>query len=181
MGDQKHANEGDTMKKIDLKNLTVHPTGVWLDTWMLLCAGTLESHNAMTVSWGSIGGMWNKPFVQVVVRPSRYTYEFIEQFDTFTVSSFPEQYKAALGVLGSQSGRDGNKIARFGLTPCPSLAVAAPSFKEACLTFECRKMYYQDFEPAHFLQHDIHDLYPGNTNHHRAYFGEIMAVTTADA
>ncbi len=29
--------------------------------WALLCAGTKDHHNAMTISWGGMGTLWNKP------------------------------------------------------------------------------------------------------------------------
>jgi flavin reductase (DIM6/NTAB) family NADH-FMN oxidoreductase RutF len=133
----------------------------------------------MTISWGSLGVMWNRPFVQVVVRPIRYTYEFMEQFDTFTVCAFPKKYHQALSLLGSKSGREGNKIAEACLTPSPASCVAAPGYEEAELTIECRKMYWQDIDPAHFLDPQIARNYP-QKDYHRIYYGEIIAVQGTD-
>lgn len=129
----------------------------------------------MTVAWGSLGAMWNKPFVQVVVRPVRYTYEFMERYDTFTLCAFPEAYRKALSLLGSKSGRDSDKIAESGLTPIPSTKVTAPGFAEADLIVECRKIYWDDFDPAHFLLPEIAQNYP-QKDYHRVYFGEIVAI-----
>jgi hypothetical protein len=94
---------------------------------MLLMCGDygIGHYNAMTVGWGSLGTMWGRPFVQVVVRPSRYTYEFMEQYDTFTLGAFPEEYRDAMLLLGTKSGRDGDKIGESGLTPIASVQVAA--------------------------------------------------------
>ena len=85
---------------------------LWNNRWFLLTSGDFNSgqYNTMTVSWGSFGIMWNKPFAQVVVRPTRYTYEFTEKFDTFTLCSFSEKYRRALNILGSKSGRTVDKI-----------------------------------------------------------------------
>jgi flavin reductase (DIM6/NTAB) family NADH-FMN oxidoreductase RutF len=129
----------------------------------------------MTISWGSLGVMWNKPFVQVVVRPVRYTYEFIERFDTFTLCAFPRAYHKALSLLGTKSGRDGDKIAQAGLTPSAARCVAAPAYAEAKLVIECRKLYWQDIDPAHFLDAQLDRNYP-QKDYHRIYFGEILAV-----
>jgi len=163
------------MKKIDIDDFVSQPVDLWLNQWFVLMAGVKEHYNCMTVAWGSIGGMWEKPFVQVVVRPSRYTYEFMEKYNTFTLNSFSGRYKKALGVLGTKSGRDGNKIQEAGLTVISSKSVDAPCFKEAELIFECKKIYWQDMEASHFLSKDIHANYPGK-DYHRIYFGEIISV-----
>jgi flavin reductase (DIM6/NTAB) family NADH-FMN oxidoreductase RutF len=132
----------------------------------------------MTVSWGSLGVIWNKPFAQVVVRPQRYTFQFLEQYPTFTLCAFPRQFRKALSLLGSRSGRDGDKIAASGLTPIPAAVAAAPLYAEASLAIECRTLYWQDLDPAHFLDPAIQANYPHN-DYHRAFFGEILAVSAA--
>lgn len=167
------------MNKIDLKDLVINPTEIWAKRWFLLTAGDMENHNTMTVAWGSIGTMWAKPFVQVVVRHSRYTFEFMNQHDTFTLCSFPEAYKKDLGILGQKSGRDGDKIAETKLTAIPSEVIPAPSFKEADLSIECKKIYFQDMEPENFLADYIGDCYP-QKDYHRIYFGEILSVSAED-
>lgn len=144
---------------------------------MLLTAGdfTQDRFNTMTVAWGSFGTMWHKPFVQIVVRPGRYTHEFTEAFDSFTLSVLPEEHRKALQILGTKSGRDGNKIAEAGLTPIASSVVAAPAFDEAELIIECRKIYKQIMDPAGFLDTQIDTNYPAK-DYHTIYFGEIVAV-----
>jgi flavin reductase (DIM6/NTAB) family NADH-FMN oxidoreductase RutF len=149
--------------------------------WILLTAGELEGgkFNSMTISWGSIGFLWGKPMAHVVVRPSRYTYEFIDKYDTFTMCSFPEQYRKVLAVLGSKSGRDMDKINNSGLTPVPSEKIAAPSYEEANLILECRKSYYYDIKPERFLLDYIEDCYKG-TDYHRCYIAEIVCIKGTD-
>jgi flavin reductase (DIM6/NTAB) family NADH-FMN oxidoreductase RutF len=144
--------------------------------WLLTSGDFAQgSYNTMTVGWGSLGVMWSRPFVQVVIRPVRYTYEFMERYDTFTVCAFPRKYAKTLNLLGTKSGRDGDKIAESGLHPVASLKVAAPSYAEAELALECRKIYWDDLERAHFLDAGIEEKYL-RKDYHRIYYGEIVAA-----
>jgi len=129
----------------------------------------------MAVGWGSIGYMWRRPFVQIVVRPVRYTYGFMEKYDTFTLCAFPKQFHAALQLLGTKSGRNGDKIAEAGLTPLASTNVTAPIYAEASLVIECRKIYWDDVHPQNFLDPELDKNYP-RKDYHRIYFGEILAI-----
>ena len=149
--------------------------------WMLLTAGDFApgKFNSMTISWGSCGEIWNKRFFQVVVRPTRYTREFLEKGEGFTLCVFPSVNKPALSLLGSKSGRDGDKIRESGLTPIPSSLVPAPGYDEAELVVECKKIYWQDLDPTHFLDPAIEMNY-ANKDYHRAYFGEILHVSGTD-
>ena len=61
--------------------------------WALLTAGNKDSFNTMTVSWGGLGTLWSRPVATVYVRTSRYTHEFMDREDYFTISFFPEHYK----------------------------------------------------------------------------------------
>ena len=153
---------------------------IWGTQWLLLTAGDFQSgeYNTMTVGWGSMGVMWNRPFVQVVVRPTRFTFEFMERYETFTLCAFPEKHRNALQLLGSKSGRDGDKMTESGLTPVASTKVAAPSYTEAELIVECRKIYWDDFDPAQFIDPGIEGNYPLK-DYHRIYFGEIVAVSAS--
>jgi flavin reductase (DIM6/NTAB) family NADH-FMN oxidoreductase RutF len=150
--------------------------------WMLLAAGDFAARdfNCMTVSWGSLGVIWNKPFAMVVVRPTRHTWGFMERFDSFTLSVFPEAHRDRLSWLGSKSGRDVDKINGSGLSPASSRKVASPGFEEAELVIECRKRYFDDLEPRHFLDPSIESNYP-KKDYHRMYFGEIVAIEGAAA
>lgn len=122
---------------------------------------------------GSFGNMWNIPMALVVVRPTRYTFEFMNRYDDFTLCAFPKQYKKALNILGTKSGRDSDKLAESGLTPEAAVHVAAPVYKEAELAIECRKMYWQDFNPEQFMDERIHKQYELK-DYHRMVFGEIL-------
>lgn len=168
------------MEEIDVAQLQVKGAGLWLKQWLLLTAGTLEDFNTMTVGWGSLGGMWGRPFVQVVIRPTRHTRSYMERYETFTLCAFPRQYKPALTILGTKSGRDSDKVADSGLTVVQSKIVEAPAFKEAELILECRKTYWQDMDPEHFLDDSIEENYP-QKDYHRIYFGEIVRAAGEDA
>lgn len=163
------------MREFDPKELSVEAVGLWMNRWLLLTAGTLDDCNMMTVAWGSIGCMWSRPFAQIVVRPQRFTREYLERSDSFTLCSFPEKHRKDLQVLGSVSGRDGGKLAKTGLTLKASKRVAAPAYEEADLILECRKMYAQDMDPRGFLDQTIQGNYPAK-DYHRIYFGEILSA-----
>jgi len=168
-------------KAIDISQLQLQPHKLFHTQWALLTAGdyTKADFNTMTIGWGAIGTMWSRPFVFVAVRHSRYTFEFMEKYDTFTLTAFPEAYHDALNLLGNRSGRDGDKISAAGLTPEPSSVVAAPGFAEAEIVIECQKMYASDLNPAHFLNENIYRHYP-NRDFHRIYYGEILKVFGTD-
>ncbi len=159
-------------------DFSIRPYTVLARQWMALTSGdfTTGRYNSMTVGWGSFGVMWNKPFVQVVVRPVRYTFEFMEHHDTFTLCAFGREYRKALQILGTKSGRDNDKITGAGLTPIASMKIAAPGFDEADLIIELRKIYWDDFRPENFLDPSIGENYP-QKDYHRIFFGEILYIS----
>jgi flavin reductase (DIM6/NTAB) family NADH-FMN oxidoreductase RutF len=115
----------------------------------------------------------------VVVRPQRYTFGFMERSPDFTLSAFDRCYREALNLLGSRSGRDGDKVAASGLTPCGSQVVRSPCFREAALVLECRKIYRDRIDPQGFLDREIHTHYPSQ-DYHAVYFGEVLRVEGTD-
>jgi flavin reductase (DIM6/NTAB) family NADH-FMN oxidoreductase RutF len=141
--------------------------------WMLVTAGAPESYNTMTASWGGFGVLWNKNICWCVIRPHRYTYQFIEKADNFTLSFFDEKYRGALDLCGSKSGRDTDKAAATGLTPVMGMLPKTTAFAQARLIIECRKIYFQDIDPEHFLDPSIDRNYP-QKDYHRMYVGEVI-------
>jgi len=169
-------------KTIDIASLKVQPHHLFHTQWALLTSGDFagKHFNTMTIGWGALGTMWSKPFAFVAVRHSRFTYEFIEKYDTFTLSAFPSKFHDALSLLGSRSGRDGDKITASGLTPIAGSRVASPVFAEAEIVIECQKMYADDLNPAHFLDTTIDKHYP-QKDYHRIYYGEIVHTEAVQA
>ena len=167
---------------IPVRDLTIKVHHLWAEQWMLLTAGDFAAgkFNTMAVGWGALGTMWGKPFAHVVVRPNRYTHEFMEKYDTFTLCAFPEKQRKAVQLLGSKSGRHGDKIAESGLTPIASTKVAAPGFDEAELVLECRQIYRGKVDPRGFLDKDIDKNYP-QKDYHSIFYGEILAAFAGPA
>ncbi len=143
------------------------------DTWALLCAGTKENHNAMTISWGGMGTLWGKPVVTVYVKPCRHTYGFMNDNEYFTVNFFPEEYKKALAVMGSLSGKDTDKETEAGLT-AKELGDAV-TFEGAAVTMLCRKIYWQDLDPANMPAEVVKQLYVMEAPH-RMFIGEVVEI-----
>ena len=147
--------------------------GVFDKKWALLTAGNKDSFNTMTVSWGGMGTIWSKPVATVYVRTSRYTHEFMDREEYFTLSFYPEEYKKVLGVLGSKSGRDMDKMNASGLTAAE--LAQSMTFEEAEITLVCRKMFMQRLEPSNITDPDAAKFYAGDAPHDM-YIGEIVDI-----
>jgi len=141
------------------------------EDWMLVTAGSIESWNTMTASWGGLGTLWNMPVAFCFVRPTRHTYGFMERAERFTLSFFPEEFRQALNYCGSKSGRDVDKAKETGLRPVAGTR-GTVHFEQARLVLECRKLYFQDLKPENFLDPGIEKLYP-EKDFHRMYIGEV--------
>ena len=91
--------------------------------------------NSMTIGWGTLGVIWERPVFVAYVRQQRYTREMLDQCREFTINvpvgDFPRR---ALGVCGSKSGRDMDKIEAAGLTPVEPEVIGVPGLKEFPLT-----------------------------------------------
>jgi flavin reductase (DIM6/NTAB) family NADH-FMN oxidoreductase RutF len=161
---------------IDIQGNAIHMIG---KEWMLITAGTPQHFNTMTASWGGLGELWFKPVCFCFVRPQRYTYEFMEKGDVFTLSFFEDQFKPQLNVCGSRTGRETDKVAECGFTPCAA-ENGSVYFEEARLVLECRKIYSQDIDPQRFLDDGIMHHYP-QEDYHRMYIGDITRVLCADS
>ena len=141
--------------------------------WALVTAGTEENFNTMTISWGGLGTIWNRPAATVYVRESRYTHEFMENNDYFTISFYPDKYKKILGILGSKSGRDMDKMTASGLTAMK--AGESMSFQEAEVTIVCKKMYKQRLIADNIPEDALKTFYPAG-DIHDMYIGEVVDV-----
>lgn len=163
--------------EIPCKELNFNPFSTVADEWMLLASGNeKDGYNAMTVSWGHFGAIWGhnsgNPTAIVYVRPQRYTYEFTEKNDLFTLSVFPTEYKKQLAYLGSHSGRNENKIATSGLTP--TFENGTVFFKEAKNVFVCKKIYASEIKESCFIDKSIINEHYPKKDFHKVYVGEII-------
>lgn len=160
-------------KEINIRELKDNFVKMISNDWALLTAGKSDDFNTMTVSWGGIGELWNKDVCFVFVRPQRYTYEFMEKNDYFSLSFFGGEYKKELGICGSKSGRDIDKIEETGFSPID--LGEAVGFEQAKVSVVLKKLAYQDMKPDGFIDETIMKNY-ANNDFHRVYVGEIVKV-----
>ncbi len=160
-------------KEIAINELNINPVEMFNDGWAILTAGNANAFNGMTVSWGAIGEIWGTPSMFVFVRPQRYTHEFCENSEYFTVSCFGGKCRDELRFFGSKSGRDFDKFKETGLT-----AAFDGDFvyaEEAELIFLCKKTAKTILQPENFYKKEIDDCYKAK-DYHDIYIGEIVKI-----
>lgn len=170
------------MKEIDIHDLQLNPFDLFGRDWLALAAGNeTDGCNAMTIAWGHFGSIWHQeagksvmPTAICYVRPSRYTKQFMDKEELFTLNHFPSSYRKALGYLGSHSGKDEDKIRNAGLTPVYTDGTV--TFKEADLVFVCRKIYVQDLQEDCFVDQALVDENYPERDFHTMYIGKILKV-----
>lgn len=146
---------------------------IFAKKWALLTAGKKDKFNSMTVSWGGLGTLWGRDVATVYVRSTRYTHEFMDDNEYFTLSFFPEDKKDILGVFGSKSGRDIDKMNYEGLTAVE--AGESVTYKEAEITLVCKKLYMQS-QDLDKMPKDIVDAFYADAATHDMYIGEIVDI-----
>ena len=144
------------------------------DQWMLITAGTADHCNTMTASWGGLGVIWGAPAATCYLRPQRYTKEFVDREEYFTLSFFDKQWRKALALCGSKSGRDVDKVQECGFTQ-KIAACGAPYFEEAELVLVCRKRFAQKMDPEN-IPEDVKEKWYPEKDYHTMYIGEIIEV-----
>jgi len=141
---------------------------------MLVCAGNRDKSNAMTIGWGALGNLWGHATstVTVYVAQARYTHQFMENCDYFTIMTFKDMN--VLRYMGTKSGRDGDKAAALGLHVAYT-ENGTPYYEEAECVIECKTMYSQEFDPKHFRDDVPRDFYDGfKAGYHSFYIGKII-------
>lgn len=154
------------------------PTNVFDDIgskWMLIAAGDQEKSNMMTASWGGLGVLFNKNVSFIFVRDHRYTYQFTEKEDYYTLTFFNKEYKDALNFCGVKSGRDFDKAKETGLTTVLD-STGAPYFEEAQMVLVCKKVYQEFLQEDSFIDKSLIDLNYAKKDFHKLYIGEIVKV-----
>ena len=135
---------------------------------------TVQEHdnvNVMTIGWASIGFMWGRPMMTVMVRNSRYTFELIEKSTEFTVSVPKTDMRSALNICGTKSGRDIDKLKECAIELFPGEKVKTPVLNIPGIHFECAIIYKSALNPQNLVEEYTH-LYP-EKDYHTNYYGEI--------
>lgn len=161
-------------QEISVQDLLMNPFEKMNRQWMLITAGNEKGLNTMTASWGGVGVIWQKPVTTIYLRPQRYTKEFVDKNEYFTVSFYGEEQRKALQLCGTVSGRDTDKVAQSGLTPYFVDETAA--FAEAELILVCRKLYQQEMRPEFFTDAALEQAMYPEKDYHTMYIGEIVKV-----
>jgi len=162
-------------KKTTINKINDNLVKLVADDWMLVTSGNSESYNTMTASWGGFGYLWNKQVSFIFVRPQRYTFEFLEKSQTYTLAFFDhEKYKEALTICGTKSGKDCDKIKLAGLTPLITES-GKIAFNEASIIIECKIVYGDFLKPELMAQGIPDDIYP-KKDYHKMYIGDILNV-----
>lgn len=160
------------LKEINVGELTLNPFEKIGKDWCLITAGDSDCFNTMTASWGGLGVLWNKNVASCYIRPQRYTKEFVDRNEYFTLTFFPDGYRDALTLCGRVSGRDHDKPKETGLTPVST--GESVTFEEASLVLVCRKLFAQEMKEESFIDKEVlRKNYP-NMDLHTIYFGEIV-------
>ncbi len=162
------------MERIEPSKLTENFFENISNEWMLITAGDKEKFNTMTASWGGIGYLWNKPVAFIFIRPERYTFEFLEKGDYFTVSFLGIENKGIHKICGSKSGRDIDKVKATGLLP-HFTELGNVSFEQSRITLECKKLYTDTIKKEGFIDPEYIDRwYNTHGNFHQMYVAEIV-------
>lgn len=151
----------DLFKSIAPEEIGENPIRLIGKDWMLITAGTPENFNTMTASWGGYG-KWKVPVAYILVNPARYTFQFLEEQEVFTLSFYdPSEHRDVVRqVFGGTSGRDTDKVAESGFTPM--LAGPGIAYAEARMIIVCKKSFATNTDPE------------GKS--HKLFFGEILSV-----
>lgn len=164
----------ESFKEIDINELYLNPFTKIGKDWMLITAKHNDKINTMTASWGGLGFMWGKNVAYTVIRPQRYTKQFIDNNDYFSLCFFNNDYKKTLSYLGSVSGKDENKIENSKLSILQYNDI--PLFYESKLVLICKKLYMQEIEKDCFIDKSLNNLWYKNNDYHTLYISEITNV-----
>ena len=161
-------------REVNIEELQFNPFTKIGKEWLLITAGDEKKHNTMTASWGGVGVMWGKNVVSVYIRPQRYTKEFVDGNELFTLSFYDEEFKKALSICGSRSGRNCDKEAEAGLTPY--YVDGTTAFEEANMIFICKKQYHQEMKPENFDVKENDEKWYPDRDYHMMYMAEVLKV-----
>lgn len=167
----------NNFKEIKPEQVKKNPFQAIGKDWMLITAGNQDKANTMTASWGGLGVMYGKNVAFAMIRPQRYTKEFVDREETFSLCFLDKNYRNIMNYLGSVSGRNEDKIAKSGLT----LAYSdnTPYFGEANLVLICRKLFAQTLEGSSIVKEGLDKTWYPNKDYHTLYIAEIVRILQA--
>ena len=142
---------------------------------LLVGAKNDGKRNVMTIGWGFVGVMWRRKVFVVLVRPSRFTHEFVEDGGEFTVNVPGEGMEKAVAYCGEVSGREHNKFKESKLHLVKGKKVKVPVIKECRIHYECRVIHKLRLNPRLVPDKVKKRFYP-KKDFHTIYFGEILAA-----
>ena len=165
-----------SFKEIKPEEMKGNPFDLIGRQWMLISAGDEEKCNTMTASWGGLGVVWGEPTATAYIRQTRYTKEFVDNNEYFTLSffDFHKETRKALSLCGKVSGRDTDKIKDAGLTPY--YVDGTVGFEEANMILICKKVYEQYMGPENFVCKENIEKWYGDNDFHTMYLGQIVKI-----
>ena len=162
---------------MELKDYTIKPFVNFAEDWAILTAGTMDDFNSMTIAWGGLGTMWGKSVAFLVVKPTRYTCQFVQRHTEITVSWYDKKYKKELAsIFGAKSGRDINKAAQSGFTP--KEIAGCVTYAEAAETIVLKKLFMQQLE-RDLLPEECLKWYPLGTKEEHVHYliiAEVLSI-----
>ena len=165
-----------TKKKIDIRDYAGQIIEA-MRSGVLLTTKVGDKVNSMTIGWGTLGIIWERPVFVAYVRRQRYTREMLDKCREFTINVPVGEYRRKiLGICGSKSGRDMDKIKAAGLTLVEPEVINTPGIKELPMTLECRVLYSQEQESDQFNDEITRQFYTMETGDHFSYYGEIVSA-----
>ena len=111
--------------------------------------------------------------ITTYIRPQRYTKEFVDMNECFSISFF-NGMKKELALLGKISGRDTDKIKKANLTT--TYLDQVPTFEEASLVFIVEKIYVDSIKPECFLDTSLDEKWYPQRDHHTIYIARIKKI-----
>lgn len=165
-------------KTIHTEEIKSNPFHLIGKEWMLVTAEMNGKVNTMTANWGGVGVMWNKDVVFVVIRPSRYTKEFVDYSNTFSLTFFDQSHRKELSYLGSVSGKDEDKISKTSLEII--YEENTPFFKQAKTVLLCKKLFAQPYKKESFVNLVIENQVYNGEDYHTLYIAEITKVLVSE-
>ena len=162
-------------EKIDITKENINPFQRIGQDWMLISAEREGKVNTMTASWGMMGVFWGKNVVTVGIRPQRFTKEFVDAGEFFSLTFFDGERKEEMGYLGKVSGRDEDKISKVGFHVVKT-DEEQPTFEEGKMVFVCKKLMETQLNPEEFIDPEVDGRWYPQKDYHHMYTAEVIAA-----